>query len=309
MEINNVGNNNKSLIHLAISFRKLCIATACLPLVTLLICFVTAYIFQQDDIHETHCRVYNVLPSISAITGVSPQRYLWRVTIALHIGPRLVIATVYHSYYRKILTDLEDLPKKLIGCRLLNLCFWLNIIEIAALCGVTYISNRENYSTVYHSYYRKILTDLEDLPKKLIGCRLLNLCFWLNIIEIAALCGVTYISNRENYYAHEKIFIMFMVSSLTYMLAAVKLGRLLTPNAQSLHYKQILFTTSIVSTIGLIIFFLKHRLLCHDLAFSWFSLCEYIIASANMGFHVTVIMDFPKEQLIVGYGLPATKVD
>ncbi|CAG5079203.1 Similar to CG7990: Post-GPI attachment to proteins factor 2-like (Drosophila melanogaster) [Cotesia congregata] len=260
MEINNVGNNNKSLIHLAISFRKLCIATACLPLVTLLICFVTAYIFQQDDIHETHCRVYNVLPSISAITGVSPQRYLWRVTIALHIGPRLVIATVYHSYYRKILTDLEDLPKKLIGCRLLNLCFWLNIIEIAALCGslihlaisfrklciataclplvtllicfvTAYIFQQDDIhethcrvynvlpsisaitgvspqrylwrvtialhigprlviATVYHSYYRKILTDLEDLPKKLIGCRLLNLCFWLNIIEIAALCGM-----------------------------------------------------------------------------------------------------------------------
>ncbi|XP_034945102.1 post-GPI attachment to proteins factor 2-like [Chelonus insularis] len=254
IELNNV-ENNKGSIHLAISFRKLCIATACLPLVTLLICFVTAYIFQQDDIHETHCRVYNVLPSISAITGVSPQRYLWRITIALHIGPRLVIATVYHSYYRNILLALEHLPAKILGCRLLNLCFWLNLVEIAALCGVTYISN------------------------------------------------------RENYYAHEKIFIIFMVSSLTYMLAAVKLGRLVTPNAQSLHYKEILFTTSLVSTVGLIIFFLKHRLLCHDLAFSWFSLCEYIIASANMGFHVTVILDFPKEQLIVGHGLPLTKVD
>lgn len=55
-ELNNVG-NNKSSIHLAISFKKLCIATASLPLVTLLICFVTAYIYQQDDIHETHCRV------------------------------------------------------------------------------------------------------------------------------------------------------------------------------------------------------------------------------------------------------------
>lgn len=65
--------------------------------------------------------------------------------------------------------------------------------------------------------------------------------------------------------AHEKIFIMFMVSSLTYMLVAVKLGRLVTPNAQSLHYKQILFVTSLISTVGLIIFFLKHRLLCHDL--------------------------------------------
>ncbi|XP_015114515.1 post-GPI attachment to proteins factor 2-like [Diachasma alloeum] len=254
MELSDAG-NDKSSVHLAVSFRKVCIATACLPLVTLLICFVTAYIFQQDDIHETHCRVYNVLPSISAITGVSPQRYLWRVSIALHIGPRLVIAIVYHSFYRKILTALEHLPTKVLGCRLLNLCFWLNIAEIASLCGVTYISN------------------------------------------------------RENYYAHEKIFIIFMVSSLMYMLAAVKLGRLVTPTAQSLHYKEKLFVTSLVSTVGLIIFFLKHRLLCHDLAFSWFSLCEYIIASANMGFHATVILDFPKERLVVGCGIPAVKVD
>ncbi|XP_024947477.1 post-GPI attachment to proteins factor 2-like, partial [Cephus cinctus] len=234
---------------------KLCIFTVSLPLIALVICFVTAYIFQQDDIHETHCRVYNVLPSISAITGVSPQRYLWRISIALHIGPRLVIASVYHSYYRKILLAIVDVPTKILGSRLLNLCYWLNISEVAALCGVTYISNRENYSV------------------------------------------------------HEKIFIVFMFSSLTYMLATVRLGRLLTPKAQSLQYKQALFIASVVSTVGLIIFFLKHRLLCHDLAFSWFSLCEYVIASANMGFHVTVILDFPKEQLVVGHGLPSIKVD
>lgn len=254
MELNNIG-NNKSSLYLVIPFKKLCLATVALPLVSLVICFVTAYIFQQDDIHETHCRVYNVLPSISAITGVSPQRYLWRISIALHIGPRLVIASVYYSYYRKILQTLEDASAKLVSCRLLNLCYWLNITEVSALCGVTYISNAENYAV------------------------------------------------------HEKIFIMFMISSLTYMLTAVRLSRLITPNAQSLQYKQGLFITSLISTVGLIIFFLKHRLLCHDLAFSWFSLCEYVIACANMGFHICVVIDFPHEQLVVGNGLPATKRD
>lgn len=34
-------------------------------------------------------------------------------------------------------------------------------------------------------------------------------------------------------------------------------------------------------------------------AFSWFAFCEYIIASANMAFHVTVILDFPTEQIII----------
>lgn len=172
MELNNVG-SNKSSIYLALSFRKLCLATVGLPLVSLLFCFVTAYIFQQDDIHETHCRVsrrlilrqrvnnvtmtpvlqvYNVLPSISAITGVSPQRYLWRVSIALHIGPRLVIASVYHSYYYNILKSIEDVPLKIAGSRLLNLYYWLNIAEVAALSGVTYVSNRENYCKCQCSY-------------------------------------------------------------------------------------------------------------------------------------------------------------
>jgi hypothetical protein len=39
-------------------------------------------------------------------------------------------------------------------------------------------------------------------------------------------------------------------------------------------------------------------------AFSWFSFCEYLIASANMAFHMTVVLDFPTEQLIVAQGSP-----
>lgn len=40
-------------------------------------------------------------------------------------------------------------------------------------------------------------------------------------------------------------------------------------------------------------------LLIFVLAFSWFAFCEYIIASANMAFHITVILDFPTENLII----------
>lgn len=206
---------NKAAIFFMISFRQLCLVTVSLPLCALLICFTTAYIFQQDDIHETHCRVYNVIPSISAITGVSPQRYLWRICIAFHIGPRVIIASVYHTYYRYLLSQ-------------------------------------------EHS----------DVDGK--GARLLTLCYWLNIVEIAALCGVTYISNRENYPVHEKIFIIFMIGSLSYMLATIKVFKMLRPNMtrtekQSYVIKKCLFVTSMCSTVGLLIFFLKHRLLCHDM--------------------------------------------
>lgn len=159
-------------IPLIISFRDICVVTAALPLVTLTICFVSAYIFQAEEIHETHCKVYNVIPSISAITGVSPQRYglcketrvhtylrfntiimshslrryLWRLCMALHIGPRFAIAGVYRNYYRSL--NAQFIPageQKAVASLLIKVVFALNIIEILSLSCVTYVSNRENY--------------------------------------------------------------------------------------------------------------------------------------------------------------------
>lgn len=106
---------------------------------------------------------------------------------------------------------------------------------------------------------------------------------------------------------HEKIFITFMITSLTYMLVSLRLLKILQPDGptneqerRSLRYKNMFFALSIVSTIGLIVFFLKHRLLCHDLAFSWFAFCEYLIAISNMGFHcTTTLIDFPPLELVV----------
>ncbi|XP_017869009.1 PREDICTED: post-GPI attachment to proteins factor 2-like [Drosophila arizonae] len=241
-------------IHYLASFHEICVVTALLPLVTLFTCFVTAYVFQYDDVHETHCRVYNIIPSISAITGVSPQRYFWRFSIALHIGPRIPIAFVYKNYYRAQLTRLAP--------SLVAKTSWL-----------------------------------------------ITLILVLNCIEIAALGGVTYISNRENYPVHERIFITFMVCSLCYMLATIKLNSILnarqTLNAQqlqSIKWKKILFAASMLSTIGLLVFFAKHRFYCHDLAFSWFAFFEYLIAIANMLFHFTIIWDFPSQYMLIVQG-------
>lgn len=45
------------IVHYMLSFKHLCLVTVSCPLVALIVCFVTAYIFQPDDIHETHCKV------------------------------------------------------------------------------------------------------------------------------------------------------------------------------------------------------------------------------------------------------------
>lgn len=44
-------------VHFMLGFREICSVTAALPLVTMFICFVSAVVFQFDDVHETHCRV------------------------------------------------------------------------------------------------------------------------------------------------------------------------------------------------------------------------------------------------------------
>ncbi|XP_076260332.1 post-GPI attachment to proteins factor 2-like isoform X2 [Rhynchophorus ferrugineus] len=230
MEVETTKNRKNVLVHYKINFKYVCLCTVSIPLGALIVCFISAYIFQYDDVHETHCKVFNIVPSISAVTGISPQKYIWRISIALHIGPRL-------QYKAQL---------------------WLN----TAYC--------------------------------------------LNLIEAAALCGVTYISNRENYPVHEKLFITFMVSSLGHMIACIKGTQFAARTRQGmesvksgLKYKKDLFVLSILCTIGLIFFFLQHRLFCFRMAFSMFALCEYVIAAANMAFHIAVISDFPTEDLMV----------
>lgn len=246
--------SNRKISLYDVSVRKLAFVTVALPFLTLFFCFITAYIFRYDDVHETHCKVFNVIPSISAITGITPQTYLWRISVALHIGPRIVVAHLYKNYFK---------------------------------------------------YLANIAVDSSSWFKKLF----ISSCYWFNIVELSSLCGVTYISNRENYPVHEKLFITFMVCSLTYMCTMTWAFKTVHPsmtNGQNLSFqlKRGLLITSIISTITLILFFLKHRLYCHDLAFTWFAFSEYVIASCNMGFHLTVAMDFPEERLIVNTIFP-----
>ena len=41
-----------------------------------------------------------MIPSISAVTGISPGRYLWRVVIAFHIGKKIIFFIFSESYFR-----------------------------------------------------------------------------------------------------------------------------------------------------------------------------------------------------------------
>ncbi|RUS78833.1 hypothetical protein EGW08_013418 [Elysia chlorotica] len=133
------------------------------PASSLIICFLTGFFFRFDEVNATMCGVQNYIPSISAVTGITPQTYLWRTSIGLQAAPRLSVCFFYYNQYRNKMHQVA--PHRLA---------WFQI--------------------------------------------LVRLNFWLNFIENCCLILVAFITNRENYPAHEKIFIVFMVSSLCYML-------------------------------------------------------------------------------------------
>lgn len=227
---------------LRIPFNKFAVVTVCLPSISLLFCFLVGILFQFFDVNETVCNVTNFIPSISAVTGITPQRYVWRICIALHCTPRFAVAFMYYNLYNGYL---QNIPKQ-------------------------------------HHRLFVVLTKVN---------------FWLNIIENSSLIGVTYISNKENYPIHEKIFIVFMVASLCYMLLNTVIfkwtrDKITEEDEKSLKWKVVMFISILVATAGLLFFFVRHRFFCEPLAFSWFSLCEYVIAYTNMGYHVTAAYDF-----------------
>ncbi|XP_074651178.1 acyltransferase PGAP2-like [Tubulanus polymorphus] len=246
-------------LHLRVSFRFFAIATTCLPLLSMFFCFVTSMIFQFDQVNHTFCKVQNFIPSISAITGIAPQRYVWRVCIGLHSTPRFLVAFMYWNYF---LTQMRHVAPE-------------------------------------HRSIFKVL---------------LRITFWLNVTENACLIGVTYVSNVENYPLHEKIFIVFMVASIAYMILHSYLfkwsyGPDPTPTQlKSLKLKLYMLTLVCISTAGLLYFFYKHRVYCEPGAFSWFSFSEYGIAAFSISYHFTGYLEFSGSSFLLGTVAPSAPV-
>lgn len=87
-------------------------------------------------------QVANYLPSISsAIGGYAPQKYIWRICVALHAAPRFLFAFAYFGYY----TSFHVGPRNTLYKNLARLCVFLHVLENTALVTLTYVSSTDNY--------------------------------------------------------------------------------------------------------------------------------------------------------------------
>ncbi|CAH8857703.1 unnamed protein product, partial [Trichobilharzia szidati] len=125
-----------------IPFPLFVVAGVSLPLFGLIICFVVSVCLNFDEVTESVCGVSNFVPSISAVTGITPQLYFWRYMIGLHSAPRLLLALTYIRYHMTCyrLFNLSSRFKILVQA-----AFCLNLLDVIVFVGVAFVSNRENY--------------------------------------------------------------------------------------------------------------------------------------------------------------------
>ncbi|KAK2184768.1 hypothetical protein NP493_253g01002 [Ridgeia piscesae] len=138
------GDNKREIgVLFQFSTYALTVGTVFLPVFAFFACVALSIIYDFEESTKTHCRVRNYLPSISsAIGGFTPQRYIWRICIALHSWPRYFVAFVYRNYYLSYQVH-EWRP---VYSLLANFACLLNITELSALVVLTFISSSENYS-------------------------------------------------------------------------------------------------------------------------------------------------------------------
>ncbi|VDM49859.1 unnamed protein product [Toxocara canis] len=129
---------------LAIPFRWFVYVVAGLPLLALFACIALSIALHLDEATRTHCEVANWLPSISAaVAAFSPERYIWRVLIALHSAPRYIIAFAFRNLL--LTSPLRPLTGQTWFRLVCHLACAINVAENTFLLLLTSVSSTENY--------------------------------------------------------------------------------------------------------------------------------------------------------------------
>ena len=97
-----------------------------------------------------YLQVYNFLPSISAaIGGFTPQRYVWRICIALHAGLRFLLVGCYYTWLSSINMGVQKTRYQ----QLVKVAILCHTIENLALVTLTCVSSTENFGKIFLEYH------------------------------------------------------------------------------------------------------------------------------------------------------------
>lgn len=202
--------------------------TCFLPLFATVFCVVWSIIFDFKGSTATHCRVNNFLPTISAaIGGFTPQRYVWRLCIAMHAPQRVMVAIAYYSFHTSVQMAARSEKYKMLAA----LVSLLHIVEVMSLVGLSMISSSENgklHESLFISFMASALIymvltiilmrwgrfgkDRQPSVEERMSLRYKTRLFLFNIISFAV---AVYFFWRHNTYCEPGVYSLF--ASLEYM--------------------------------------------------------------------------------------------
>ncbi|XP_054707431.1 post-GPI attachment to proteins factor 2-like [Uloborus diversus] len=216
---------------LKIPFKTFLIVTSLLPLTAFFFCVLWSLMFNFEDSTSTHCLVRNYLPSISnAVGGYSPQKYIWRMSIALHSTPRFLIALMYYNNFhyassREIYSYLHTLT-------FLLLIF--QCTEIFSLMGLTYISSSEDFPKHQKLFVSFVISALlsmmilyillkHNISAQHSRCdrKSMRFKFTLLTVNFVTFCLSVYFYLRHNWYCEPGLYTLFALSEYLVVLSNI----------------------------------------------------------------------------------------
>jgi len=124
-----------------LKFRHIAIFTLSIPCFAFFFCIIYSFLFHLEEVTRTHCQVWNMVPSISSSIGIlAPQKYVWKICIALHSAPRLLLCKMYHKHMQKVLSKIARVQ------RLALFTCMLNMAEVFSLLLLSVVPSTEDYS-------------------------------------------------------------------------------------------------------------------------------------------------------------------
>ena len=128
-----------------INLKHVCIFAIFMPIVAFFTCICISLLKDFEDSNKTHCKVRNLLPSISsAISRFYPQIAIWRLLIGIDSFPRYFIAYIYFKKYYLPKKDLFRYPHAY-EC-LIRIAFFIHLVELTSLLLLSYVSSVEIFS-------------------------------------------------------------------------------------------------------------------------------------------------------------------
>lgn len=205
-----------------VRFSRLALGTVSLPLGALISCLTLSFFLHFERSTYTHCRVWNFAPSISASIGVlSPQRYIWKMCLALHAAPRILLAMLYRNRLSGSLG-----PRHGTG---VTVSFVTNVIENLALLMLSFAPSKESFrlhqlsfitflvsSILYMMLSFRLWTKVEkksdqghDVKKKML------------VMNLVSTVLALYLYYRHNRYCEPGVYSLFSIGEYAIVLSNI----------------------------------------------------------------------------------------